>query len=305
MANDVIKHLLDNFESTGWKSVLEFFTVKKPSCQLCKKTFCSENNLKTHIKKYHTNGKNIKCEVCDVTYETENLLRAHNQTNHRKDKMIMCEVCEFTSDDDNELKVHVEKIHTKVMHIKCEICNIAVESSDKLNIHMKNHSMDQDTEVVMQEGQEDAVQKMEVDNNGTHENSEDVDIKVKILEEKIKTMDVEHDIKMKDLIKQLEEKEILYEANKKRMEKEDNRKSNEIKKLKEENVKMAEKLGQLQWNRDKLDAEFKAKEKMAKIKENTELFNRIIANQEMKGKSEMSDNKSCTWKSVMVVSVIT
>ena len=53
---DVIKHLLDSFEATdGWKT-LKFSTFKKPSCRLCKKIFCNEKNLKTHIKKYHTSN---------------------------------------------------------------------------------------------------------------------------------------------------------------------------------------------------------------------------------------------------------
>ena len=63
------------------------------------------------------------------------------------------------------------------------------------------------------------------------------------------------------------------------MEKEDRRKSDEIKKLKEENNKILEKLGQIQWDSDKKEAEIKAKEKIEKIKENTKLFNEIIKKQ--------------------------
>ena len=63
------------------------------------------------------------------------------------------------------------------------------------------------------------------------------------------------------------------------MEKEDRRKSDEIKKLKEENNKILEKLGQMQWDTDKKEAEIKAKEKIEKIKENTKLFNEIIKKQ--------------------------
>ena len=63
------------------------------------------------------------------------------------------------------------------------------------------------------------------------------------------------------------------------MEKEDSRKRNEIKMLKEENTKILEKLGQLQWDIDKRDAEIRAKEKMEKIRENTKLFNELIKKQ--------------------------
>ena len=70
------------------------------------------------------------------------------------------------------------------------------------------------------------------------------------------------------------------------MEKEDARKSEEIK---EENVKILEQLGQMQWNKDKTDAELKAKERLAKIKKNTILFNELIANKENSEKTEMTN----------------
>ena len=46
LGNDIVKHFLDNFEATdGWKTLLEKASFKKPSCQMCKKTFCNEKNL--------------------------------------------------------------------------------------------------------------------------------------------------------------------------------------------------------------------------------------------------------------------
>ena len=127
LAVDVIKHLFDRFEATdGWKNLLEFSTVKKPSCQICKKSFCNEKNLKTHIKKYHTTEKIIKCELCDITYENENVLKNHNENQHTKNKIIKCEVCDFTSKDENTIKLHLEKSHTKDKHMECGKCNITL-----------------------------------------------------------------------------------------------------------------------------------------------------------------------------------
>ena len=292
LAVDVIKHLFDRFEATdGWKNLLEFSTVKKPSCQICKKSFCNEKNLKTHIKKYHTTEKIIKCELCDITYENENVLKNHNENQHTKNKIIKCEVCDFTSKDENTIKLHLEKSHTKDKHMECGKCNITLENLDSLNKHMKDHTSVQKQEVVMQEIREDTVQQMEVDEIVRDKNSEVDDYKVKELEKKIKIMKEENENKLKELENKFEQKEALYQANKKRMEKEDARKSEEIKKLKQENVKILKPLGQMQWNKDKMDAELKAKERLAKIKKNTILFNELIANKENTEKMEMTNKK--------------
>ena len=281
LSNDVIKYLLDTFESTdGWKTVLKFSTFKKPSCLTCKKSFCSEKNLNTHIKKFHTNNTIFKCDVCDITYETENSLKEHNEKNHTNNKIIQCEICTITFENENILKTHTIKDHPKDKVIKCESCDYTVNdekymAEHKQQIHKKieNETKEDDNE-------------MEVDIK-----TEDSDSKIKILEETIKTMMKEHDSKVSKLTKEFEDKEKLYETNKKRMEKEDSRKSNEIRKLKEENATILEKLGQLQWNKDKMDAELKAREKTENIKNNMKLFNEIIRKQENGMANKKIDNE--------------
>ena len=57
LAVEVIKPLLDKFISgEGWKDLFTKITanVQKPLCKKCNKSFVSESNLKTHMKKYHT-----------------------------------------------------------------------------------------------------------------------------------------------------------------------------------------------------------------------------------------------------------
>ena len=127
LANDVIKYLLDTFEATDeWKKLLKFSTFKKPSCLTCKKSFCSEKNLKTHIKKYHTNHTVFKCDVCDIIFEIENDLKDHNEKNHADNKIIQCVICTITFENENILKTHILKEHTKNKVIKCESCEFAV-----------------------------------------------------------------------------------------------------------------------------------------------------------------------------------
>ena len=63
------------------------------------------------------------------------------------------------------------------------------------------------------------------------------------------------------------------------LKKEDNLKKNEVKKLVDENKKLNSEIGQLQFDKDKLEATFKANEKREKIKRNTRKFNEIIEKQ--------------------------
>ena len=84
LAIDIIKYLLDNFEVTdGWKDISRVSNVKKPSCKLCKKSFCNERNLKVHMKKFHTNSNIIKCGICDITVRNGDELKVHNENNHQ------------------------------------------------------------------------------------------------------------------------------------------------------------------------------------------------------------------------------
>ena len=71
------------------------------------------------------------------------------------------------------------------------------------------------------------------------------------------------------------------------MQKEEIRKNNEIKKLKEENTEILKELGQLQWKKDIMDAELKAKEKRKKMEENLILFNELIGKKADDEKSEI------------------
>ena len=54
--------------------------------------------------------------------------------------------------------------------------------------------------------------------------------------------------------------------------------------MKEENAKLNQELGKIQFDKHTLDAEVKSEEKLRKIKKNTKLFNEIIKKQLDDGK---------------------
>ena len=95
--------------------------------------------------------------------------------------------------------------------------------------------------------------------------------KVTVLENKLENLTFEH---TKVVLEYEELKQAVIQ-----LKKEDNLKKNEVKKLVDENKKLNSEIGQLQFDKDKLEATFKANEKREKIKINTRKFNEIIEKQ--------------------------
>ena len=87
------------------------------------------SELKSHIKKFHTDIKVNKCEVCEIIFEDESKMQEHNKYMHVKDKIIKCEECNLALETGSHFRLHIEKYHSKEMLIKCDICKITVKSS--------------------------------------------------------------------------------------------------------------------------------------------------------------------------------
>ena len=87
------------------------------------------SELKSHIKKFHTDIKVNKCEVCEIIFEDESKMQEHNKYMHVKDKIIKCEECNLALETWSHFRLHIEKYHSKEMLIKCDICKITVKSS--------------------------------------------------------------------------------------------------------------------------------------------------------------------------------
>ena len=56
LALNVIKQMIDRYvETDSWKKIFE-----KVLCKICKKTFCNDKNLNTHMEKYHESVSSVK-----------------------------------------------------------------------------------------------------------------------------------------------------------------------------------------------------------------------------------------------------
>ena len=296
LATDIIKQLFDKYTSTdGWKNIFEISKIKKPTCQVCNKTFCSEKNLKTHFQKYHQADVIFQCDKCDYTVGNERGLKEHHQDSHVA--AFECGKCDFEAATEQVLKDHISEKHETV--VKCCKCPFIAENEQHLNEHMtekhcailKCEECDFSTE--LQESlkehhqQKHETENMDIDNaasvqNDGQKSEEALKAKVIELENRLQNIIREHEQVVDDLTTKFENKKKECESMKAKMEKlvkEDGKQKTEIKKLKEENQKIAMEIGHLQFNNDKVEAEVKSREKLSKMKENTKLLNRIIEKQ--------------------------
>ena len=92
-----------------------------------------------------------------------------------------------------------------------------------------------------------------------------------------------------------------------KLKKEEAVRKKELKQLKEENKKMNSEIGKIQYDKDKIEAENKSKDKLVKMKKNTLLFNKIIEKQIADGdivNVDISMYEENIWKNVMVVNLV-
>ena len=149
-------------------------------------------------------------------------------------KLISCQVCRKTFVNEKNLNNHTEKFHTEETAKPCNTCEFIAENEKCLDEHkQKKHADDiMETDIVVNdEKTEDAAQS-----------------RIKKLENEILSMVSEHEKVVVDLTAKFEEKHKEYEILKKKTDKlvkEDGNKKAEMKKLKEENVKMNAEIGQL------------------------------------------------------------
>nr|XP_006812793.1 PREDICTED: zinc finger protein 729-like [Saccoglossus kowalevskii] len=113
-------------------------TVKRLKCQTCKKTFCSQKNLETHWKSYHTkHDKPHKCKYCTHTFKTPKELAVHVKK-HSLQGPYGCEYCKYRFFTKTAQFRHM-KTH-KETSIECKKCGQRFASQHSFTRHMEAHA---------------------------------------------------------------------------------------------------------------------------------------------------------------------
>ena len=108
---------------------------KKNECQICKKTFSTLGNMRSHFLTIHQNYRPYKCEFpgCDKRYSILSRYQVHIRT-HEGKKPFICQICNKSFNEKGNLKTHL-RFHSELRPFQCPQCN----KSYKTNGHLKDH----------------------------------------------------------------------------------------------------------------------------------------------------------------------
>uniref|UniRef100_A0A1A9X5Q1 C2H2-type domain-containing protein n=1 Tax=Glossina brevipalpis TaxID=37001 RepID=A0A1A9X5Q1_9MUSC len=110
---------------------------KEYKCELCDKSFSSENRLKVHTKLKHLRDRPYKCTLCLKAFAEERYLKAHSYTHTG----YTCAKCSKVFTTAKGLKRHMP-LHSDVKNFLCtyENCGKAFASELKLKQHFRYHT---------------------------------------------------------------------------------------------------------------------------------------------------------------------
>ncbi|XP_043950953.1 uncharacterized zinc finger protein CG2678 isoform X2 [Drosophila biarmipes] len=83
--------------------------AKKPKCEICRRTFCSNSSLKRHMLTHNHDTEPLKCSYCTEEFRSENLLKRHER-GHSGD-LFRCQFCSLAFLDTKSLRQHQKRIH--------------------------------------------------------------------------------------------------------------------------------------------------------------------------------------------------
>lgn len=105
-------------------------------CDVCRKTFQNEWQLKRHLLK-HQNKRPNCCELCGKCYSTPHVLKIHLRT-HTGERPYHCKFCEKTFSQIGHLKGH-ERIHTGEKIYSCSVCGKCFTWLSQAKEHIRSH----------------------------------------------------------------------------------------------------------------------------------------------------------------------
>ncbi|XP_063911171.1 zinc finger protein 354C-like [Zophobas morio] len=104
-------------------------------CNLCSKVFYDKRKFKTHVKR-HVEPK--KSQVCDVCGKMCKNLNQHRKK-HDGEKSSVCYFCGKRFYNTHNLKIHL-RIHTGEKPYKCDVCEKVFSQKSSLTVHRRMHT---------------------------------------------------------------------------------------------------------------------------------------------------------------------
>ena len=132
---------------------MEMNNKEKPfECQLCGKTYRTNQLLELHKKYKHRPAEEVrihKCDTCNKGFITKQEVRRHTERVHEKVKHYSCDKCDRKYFELRDLQNHVASFHENIKKFECNFCEKAFATKSCVNSHVKsNHEKKKYTFVV-------------------------------------------------------------------------------------------------------------------------------------------------------------
>merc|ERR1711962_834032 len=104
-------------------------------CHVCKKVFCSNSEVKQHMKFIHSDEKPYTCKICESPFKTAACLQRHEKT-HLEMKPHKCSYCGRSFRPRYHCRYH-EATHDETQRHTCNTCGSSFAKASDLNRHMR------------------------------------------------------------------------------------------------------------------------------------------------------------------------
>ena len=107
-------------------------------CNECDFSTTSQQGLKIHNRKKHTNAETsvfpVLCDLCERELRDERELRLHMNTHSYKEVQFRCEECDFCGNNEVSMEVHISKVHA--VDLECGMCEYKTKDLETLELHL-------------------------------------------------------------------------------------------------------------------------------------------------------------------------
>ena len=123
------------------------------TCEICKKFFAKEINLKFHTLKIHktkdvkfsftvykNNDSTFKCTICDKEFPEKHQLETHEKSKH--EYRHKCDFCEISFCSKQYVSEHISRVHEEsgvLPKEKCSICDKEFSGPSAFKLHLTTH----------------------------------------------------------------------------------------------------------------------------------------------------------------------